>query len=131
MAMTTTGLNHINLHAKRDLLDALKEFYCEVVGLHVGPRPTFRNFGYWLYAGDRPVVHLWEADPDEVRRTNAAGTFDHVAFDCSNLSDVEAMLRGRGQTFRKARPPNTGQTQLFLTDPAGNGVELNFAGTES
>ena len=127
--MTTFGLNHINLHAKRELLDALKDFYCDVVGLRVGSRPAFRNFGYWLYAGDRPVVHLWEADPDEVRRTNVAGTFDHVAFDCANLSDVEAALRARAVTYRKAQPPGTEQTQLFLTDPAGNGVELNFANT--
>ena len=125
--MTTLGLNHVNLHARRELLDALKDFYCSVVGLHVGPRPTFRNFGYWLYAGDRPVVHLWEADPDEVRHANAAGTFDHVAFDCANLSAVEAALRERSVSYKKAQPPGTNQTQLFLTDPAGNGVELNFA----
>ncbi|OGI64334.1 MAG: hypothetical protein A2W18_07655 [Candidatus Muproteobacteria bacterium RBG_16_60_9] len=61
--MTTTGLNHINLHAKRELLDALKEFYCDVVGLHIGSRPAFRNFGYWHYAGDKSVVHLYRADP--------------------------------------------------------------------
>lgn len=125
--MTTTGLNHINLHAKRDLLDALKDFYCDVVGLRVGSRPAFRNFGYWLYAGDRPVVHLWEADPDEVRHANVAGTFDHVAFDCSNLSAVEAALDARGVIYRKAQPPGTRQTQVFLSDPAGNGVELNFS----
>lgn len=125
--MTTTGLNHINLHAKRDLLDALKDFYCDVVGLHVGSRPVFRNFGYWLYADDRPVVHLWEADPDEVRRTNVAGTFDHVAFDCTNRADVEAALRRRGVQHRIAQAPGSSMVQIFLTDPAGNGVELNFA----
>ncbi len=26
--MTTTGLNHLNLHAPRELLDELKAFYC-------------------------------------------------------------------------------------------------------
>ena len=105
--MTTTGLNHINLHAKRDLLDALKDFYCEVVGLRVGPRPAFRNFGYWLYAGEKPVVHLWEADPEELRRTDVATTFDHVAFDCANRADVEAILRRRGVSYRTAPVPDS------------------------
>lgn len=124
--MTSTGLNHINLHAHRELLDALKDFYCGVVGLHVGARPAFRNFGYWLYAGDKAVVHLWEADPDEERHANVAGTFDHVAFDCANRVEVEAALRRSGIPYRTAQAADSGVVQIFLTDPAGNGVELNF-----
>jgi glyoxylase I family protein len=129
--MTATGLNHINLHAKRELLDALKDFYCEVVGLRVGSRPTFRNFGYWLYAGERPVVHLWESDPDEVRATDVATTFDHVAFDCANRAEVEAMLRRRGLPYRTVPVPGSNKIQFFLKDPAGNGVELNFANADA
>jgi catechol-2,3-dioxygenase len=129
--MTTTGLNHINLHAKRDLLDALKDFYCEVVGLRVGPRPAFRNFGYWLYAGEKPVVHLWEADPEELRRTDVATTFDHVAFDCANSADIEAILRRRGVSYRTAPVPDSRRFQIFLKDPAGNGVELNFENADA
>ena len=129
--MTTIGLNHINLHAERELLDALKDFYCDIVGLRVGSRPTFRNFGYWLYAGDRPVVHLWETDPEEVRRTDVETTFDHVAFDCTNRADVEAVLRGRGVPYRTAPVPDSQRFQIFLKDPAGNGVELNFADANS
>ena len=51
--MTTLGLNHYNLRANRELLDALRDFYCTVVGLTVGERPPFSSFGYWLYAGDQ------------------------------------------------------------------------------
>ena len=56
--MTTGSLSHINLRAPRELLDALKNFYCEVVGLQVGERPPFPRFGYWLYAGGQPIVPI-------------------------------------------------------------------------
>ena len=129
--MTTSGLGHINLHAPRELLDALKDFYSEVVGLRVGFRPTFPRFGYWLYAGTQPIVHLYEAADDEERRADVAGTFDHVAFDCSGRAEVEAMLRERGVTYRISAVAPARPVQIFLRDPAGNGVELSFAPTDS
>ena len=35
------------------MLDELRDFYRDVVGLTVGDRPPFRRFGYWLYSGER------------------------------------------------------------------------------
>ncbi len=129
--MTTHSLNHINLHAHRALLDALRDFYRDVVGLREGFRPAFPSFGYWLYAQDCALVHLYEAKPDEERRTDVATTFDHFAFNCSNLAEVEATLKRHGVSCRKTVVPLSGQVQLFLQDPAGNKVELNFAGPDA
>jgi catechol-2,3-dioxygenase len=129
--MPTLGLNHYNLRGPRALLEELRAFYCEVVGLSVGPRPPFGNFGYWLYAGGQAVLHLSESGPSENRGTGAASTFDHAAFNCSGRSEFESKLAQRGLSFRVARVPQTGQMQLFLTDPAGNGVELNFASEDA
>ncbi|HKB54893.1 MAG TPA: VOC family protein [Ramlibacter sp.] len=126
--MTARGLNHVNLRASRDVLDALKDFYCDVVGLELGERPAFGHFGYWLYAGGRPIVHLSEAGPQEVRRTDVATTFDHVAFDCdASAAAAETLLRERAIPYHKSIVPGAGQVQLFLHDPAGNSVELDFA----
>lgn len=128
--MTTTGINHFNLRAKRELLDELKEFYCTVVGLRDGERPPFRNFGYWLYAGEMPVVHLSEAEPGEERNAQAVSTFDHIAFDCTNRPEVEAQLARLGVQYRVATVPATARVQFFLKDPAGNGVELIFPASD-
>jgi extradiol dioxygenase family protein len=130
-AMPTRGLNHINLSGTRDLLDALKDFYCDVVGLEVGARPNFPRFGYWLYAGGHPVVHLYESAPNEARTTDVLTTFDHVAFSCEDCAAFEALLRRRGVAYSKAVVPGSDQVQLFLKDPAGNKVELNFPGSGS
>ncbi len=125
--MTTSGLAHINLHAPRPLLDELRDFYRDVVGLHEGFRPTFARFGYWLYAGAQPVVHLYEAAEGEERRLDVATTFDHVAFECADLRAVEAALHDRGIAFRTSPVLPERPVQIFLRDPAGNGVELSFA----
>ena len=125
--MPVSGLDHYNLRAARELLDALRTFYCDVVGLKQGHRPPFGTSGYWLYAGEHAVLHLSETDANEVRQPGVVNTFDHVAFACSRLAETEASLAAMKVPYRVAKVPATGVTQIFLTDPAGHGVELNFA----
>jgi catechol 2,3-dioxygenase-like lactoylglutathione lyase family enzyme len=124
--MPITGFSHYNLRAPRELLDALCRFYCEVVGLRRGDRPPFTNYGHWLYAGDRAVLHLSETRDGEIRSAEAKNTFDHAAFDCTGRDEVEQHLARHGIRYRTAHVPQTGVVQLFFSDPAGNGVELNF-----
>ena len=124
--MTAIAFNHFNLRAPRELLEALRDFYRDVVGLQAGARPPFRSFGYWLYLGEQPVLHLSEALPEEQRVTGVATTFDHVAFSCVDRPAMEAKLKRLGLAYEVAQVPATRQVQLFIADPAGNGVELNF-----
>lgn len=124
--MPVAEFDHYNLRAARPVLDELKAFYCDVVGLRVGDRPPFRRFGYWLYAGDKPVLHLSEADDSETRSRSAVTTFAHAAFNCTGRADFERRLRERGIAYRTAAVPQLALAQLFFHDPAGNGVELQF-----
>lgn len=126
--MPAIALNHYNLRAPRALLLQLKEFYSEVIGLEVGARPAFDSFGYWLYAGGQAVLHLSEARTGDVRHTDIATSFDHVAFSCIDPESMEALLRARQLHYQVAFVPALQQKQIFLRDPAGNGVELNFTG---
>ena len=124
--MAATGFNHYNLRAPRELLDQLKAFYCDVLGLKEGARPAFRSFGYWLYAGVHDVLHLSETSPGEVRATQVLTTFDHVAFTCEDAAGMEAKLDQLGIAYDGRFVALTGIKQVFFRDPAGNGVELNF-----
>jgi glyoxylase I family protein len=74
---------------------------------------------------------LSQAAPDEVRRTDIATTFDHVAFTCTDRVQMEARLKQRNIPFRAGRVPALGISQLFIKDPAGNRVELSFAGDQA
>lgn len=129
--MPVTGLDHYNLRASRPVLDALRDFYVEVVGLQLGRRPPFRNHGYWLYAGPQAVLHLTEAAPGEVRPGHVANTLDHVAFSCTDLPEAVARLKRHRVAYASGSVPLSGQRQLFFEDPAGNGVELNFVPDEA
>jgi len=128
--MPVRGFDHYNLRASRPLLDDLRDFYRDIVGLTVGDRPPLRRFGYWLYAGTRPVLHLSEADYTETRSTAATTTFAHAAFDCAGRAEFERRLEERGVKYRVVKVPITNQVQLFFLDPAGNGVELGFDASE-
>ena len=128
--MNVRAFDHYNLRAARAVLDELRDFYCDVVGLTVGERPPFRRFGYWLYAGDTPVLHLSEADPGEQRPGQAVNTFAHAAFNCTGRAEFERRLKELGIPYRTAQVPLLSLSQLFFHDPAGNGVELQFDAKE-
>ncbi len=129
--MPLLAFAHYNLRAPRPLLDELRDFYIEIVGLTVGPRPAFESFGYWLYAGGRDVLHLSEMRPGEQRQMGARASFDHAAFSCSDRAAYEQLLARHAIAYRRGEVPLTGQVQLFFMDPTGNGVELNFAADEA
>ncbi len=124
--MAILGFNHYNLRAERSMMELLKVFYRDVVGLSLGERPKLSSFGYWLYIGNKDVLHLSEAKPEEGRQENVATTFDHVAFTATDYAGTLARLEQLGIEFRTRKIESAGQKQIFFTDPAGNGIELNF-----
>ncbi len=124
--MALLGFNHYNLRADSATLEQLKHFYCEVVGMTLGARPALRSFGYWLYIGDKDVLHLSLAAENEIRAQHLATTFDHVAFSCTQQAEMEARLQAHKVEYRTREVSATGLKQVFFKDPAGNGVEFNF-----
>lgn len=125
--MAVIGFNHYNLRVSRDMMEQLKVFYRDVVGLQIGDRPQLTSFGYWLYVGSKDVLHLSEAKAEEKRKENVATTFDHVAFTATDYDATTVRLEKLGIKFRTREISDAGQKQIFFRDPAGNGIELNFS----
>jgi len=125
--MPVLDFNHFNLRAPAPLVEHLRDFYVDVLGLHVGWRPPFNFPGYWLYLGERAVLHLVETPPGADPTNPPNGSFDHIAFTCTGVDDFRARLDALRIAYRHAQVPGTALQQLFVTDPSGNGVELNFA----
>lgn len=121
--MPLLGLDHINIAGSAALIERCRAFYVDVLGLTQGERPAFRSRGFWLYAGGQPIVHLTEKAADA---TGTATALDHFAFLCDGLDATMARLREHGIAFELDPARDTKRAQLFLQDPAGVSVELNF-----
>ena len=122
--MHVDALHHVNLRIAPARIRSVRDFYCDVLGLKEGWRPPFASKGFWLYAGDAPIVHLVETSPGESR--SDGGAIDHVSLKCTNLEETETHLKRCGIQYSVSHVPVTGDTQLFLRDPLGTGVELTF-----
>ena len=121
------SINHIQLVAEKDLVLKLRDFYCDVVGLTEGFRPAFERFGFWLYIGNKDVLHI--VTPKEGDgRSSQQSSFDHVAFKTAHYQDVLKKLKSLNISFDERSIPGMTAHQIFLRDPSGNRVELNFDG---
>ena len=142
MALT---LNHFSIRTTD--LEASRRFYADVLGLTVGPRPDFPFPGLWMYRGDHAdvanaVVHLIGIDRDDpqglkqylgdrdVAALKGSGALDHIAFFADGLAGMLAHLRAQAVVFRERTVPSIGLHQLFLDDPCGIMIELNYAASE-
>ena len=125
--MPAQAIHHVNIRARSTLVAELKEFYESVLGLSAGWRPPFKSTGHWLYLGDTPVVHLVEDERVHEPTGTRGPIVDHVSFSCTGLRAFEKLLAAKDIPFRRSDVPETSLVQLMLTDPAGNGVELQFA----
>jgi len=140
------SLNHFSIRS-RDL-PACEAFYAGLLGLQVGPRPPFDFPGLWLYAGDtsnyaNAVVHIIGTDPNDpaglqrylgdrdAASLQGTGVVDHVAFFATGLAETLARLRDAGVACRERTVPLLGLHQVFINDPNGVVVELNFPASES
>ena len=67
--MPALSLDHWNVYCKD--LKATVRSYERYVGLKDGDRPPFSFPGAWLYAGDKPILHL-------VSETSRKDLYHHV-----------------------------------------------------
>ncbi len=140
------SLNHYSIRTAD--LDACRAFYEGVLGLEVGPRPDFPFPGLWLYGGDsanyaNAMVHIIGTDPQapaglagylgdrDTAQLRGSGAVDHVAFFATGLATMRAKLARLGVACRERSVPGLGLHQVFVDDPNGIVVELNYPAAEA
>ncbi len=124
-------LDHINICASAELMETVREFYCDVLGFHVGPRPEIPVPGYWLYGEgcDRASVHLLETDD---RQAPDMPHLDHVAFQVASIQPIVQALDARKIKYGYLDLADFGIEQVQFLDPAGIKIEINaFKGVPS
>jgi catechol 2,3-dioxygenase-like lactoylglutathione lyase family enzyme len=136
--MPLTELNHYFVRAND--LERSRRFYCEVLGFEQLPRPDFPFPGYWLGVGGKVQVHmgphgipnagLYYLGSTPQSSTHDAGVVDHIAFSATDPDALAARFEAMGIQSRKRFLPEIGLFQMFVEDPDGLTIELNFHGIE-
>jgi catechol 2,3-dioxygenase-like lactoylglutathione lyase family enzyme len=123
-------------------MEKTRDWYVRVLGLRVGPNPDFKFPVCWLYIGERDVVHVTEGGANvsenrkryvgqESQATAGSGAIDHIAFRATGLRQMIEHLGALGVEFKQRQVDDQGLYQLFLFDPNGVKIELNFANAEA
>jgi len=143
MALT---LNHFSIRTTD--LESSRRFYVDVLGLSVGPRPDFPFPGLWMYRGDHGdvanaavhIIGIDRGDPNGLKQylgerdegaLAGSGAVDHIAFVADGLAAMLAHLGRLGVAYRERTVPSIGLHQLFLEDPNGVMIELNYPAAEA
>jgi len=123
-------------------LEATRDWYVNVLGFRVGPHPDFKFPVVWLYLGEQDVIHLTQGGKNVSENRKAylgqqsdavhgSGVLDHVAFRCTGLREIMENLQKHKVEFRRRMVNDQGLFQLFMLDPNGLKVELNFSNAEA
>ena len=123
--MAISAMNHFTVLT--DDVPRTVYFYCNLLGLAVGPRPDLGFPGAWLYAGDAAILHIVGG---KAREHLKPGVIDHMAFSATGLSETLTKLVTCNIEHTCRRQAGTGTWQVFLFDPNGARVELDFAADE-
>jgi catechol 2,3-dioxygenase-like lactoylglutathione lyase family enzyme len=134
--MPVTELNHFLIRTND--LERTKDFYCSVLGFEVMPRPDFPFPGYWLGVNGKIQVHLAQGgvpnselyylgSPRNAATTNS-GVVDHIAFLASDPEKLNSRFEKLKLASRKRYFPEFKLYQMFVKDPDGLTIELNFHG---
>ena len=117
-------LDHVNLRTNR--LQAMIDWYGEVLGLHAGERPDFPFPGAWLYAGEHAVVHLVGVEGDPGTGSEEKLKLEHFALAASGRAEFEARLEAMQIPYRRSEKPVFNLIQVNVWDPDGNHIHVDF-----
>jgi YD repeat-containing protein len=116
-----TRVNHVSIPAK-DLEESAR-FYEELFGMERLPTPTFAQPVLWLRLGQQQL-HLFDREGDTTLS-------QHFGMDVEDFDAVYAKAKSMGvldaEVFGAAlRDHPAGWAQMYLRDPAGNLVEVDW-----
>jgi catechol 2,3-dioxygenase-like lactoylglutathione lyase family enzyme len=121
---TVETLHHISVSVTD--LERAKRFYGEVLGLKQVPRPDFDFPGAWYELGDRQLHLIVHTSPRSLRGTTEVDARDgHFAVRVTDYEATLDHLRAHGVPILDSPVNPTPWSQIYVTDPDGNVIELN------
>ena len=119
--MKVTRFHHVSVNSNGTPVDAMVGFYRDVLGLGDQPRPEIPGIdGHWHTVGDQEL-HLVGAPPSG---PGIDPTGHHYCVAVEDLDAAIAELDDARHRVRARRCRATDTMQIWITDPAGNTIEL-------
>jgi catechol 2,3-dioxygenase-like lactoylglutathione lyase family enzyme len=117
-------LDHFNIRTRK-LGDTVR-FYQDILGLEKGDRPNFAFPGAWMYSEGKAVVHLVDISATGEQQKPDSGVVHHVAFASRGFAGMKQRLQSSGMAFEARQVPGGELWQIFVNDPNGVTIELNY-----
>jgi YD repeat-containing protein len=119
--LKATRINHVSVHALD--MDESVRFYTEVFGMERIASPDFGTPVEWLRLGDQQL-HLFLRETETPR-------YHHLGLDVDDFESVYRAAKERGLLDRTMgrdaiRSHPAGWVQMYIRDPAGNLVEVDW-----
>ncbi len=119
--MRTNGFTHVSVHAHD--LDESVRFYADLFGMEEIPAPGFPFSVRWLRVGDLQL-HLFQSE-------DPAPQGHHFGIEVDDFEVTYEKVREMGVQQQSGYFSNVfelpdGAVQLYVRDPAGNMVEVNW-----
>lgn len=136
VTMQVDAIDHVNIRTP-DVIGTGR-FFADALAMTLTSSPGNADpaKAAWVCdAGGRAVVHLaaydilypWEEEPP-LPPPGGSGRLHHVALRCTGYLATAERLSARGLSFRRNEVPQAGLRQLFVEEPNGILLELNFFG---
>jgi lactoylglutathione lyase len=116
-----TRLNHISIHATD--MEASLRFYTDVFGMERLPSPDFSQHVEWLRLGEQQL-HLFTSEGPAPRSHHFALDVDD--FEAAYFKAKELGLLDEDVFGASVRELPGGAVQMYIRDPAGNLVEVDW-----
>ena len=128
--MANARLDHVNIQTVK--LAETVRFYSDVIDLRAGdpPPPLDPAYVQWMFgSGGEAIFHLTSPGSMDGLGANFGddtGAVHHVALDCAGHDAMVAKLERLGLEYRLNHVTAIDLKQIFIHDPNGVLLELNY-----
>lgn len=124
--MQLHDIHHVAI--KTQDLEGTDKFYADVLGMEKVFRPDFDFPGSWFNIG-QTMVHILAGSAgfdQDGKRPWGGASVDHIALFANGFDEFKSKIEEEGLAWRQFSIPEVGLWQLFMHDPNGVLIELNF-----
>jgi len=127
--------DHLSLNAKNP--ERMKDFLMDLLGLRLGVRPNLTFDGYFLYAGDKDVIHIFsqyakdDSSIEKAFNIEEKNIVHHVSFFSDDYEETIKRIEHLNLNYSLSSVPDTQIKQVFVRAPENLMIEIQIVPGES